>query len=1195
MDIKSNILSIIINLFSSDLYSMEVNWIEKWRFKQFQKKVTSIVENIVNKHDGSVLTTDSFENFLRYYHPIEKLFLNISGEGECKSKKQFIEEQNKLFFDSYNSDKESPLERSIFKELFEKLYDTIDNYYRKTLSKNDKYLIGVVEKTRNFLGTEIEEGTDRVIQTVGKKMDEVKDMLSSIRKIDDMDIIWSIYSSFSKAIMEGRSSEVYSLYPLLNGKSKDLELGIAYLLKILSDISVEDVSFEIVQNKIDSEQIYVDLAQKTIYIALLRKDKDLLNSINERNLIIYEIKCRLLTEKYEAFYTLETERKDGMFFITYKLLNNYPEYEWIVKKICMFSVLDQPVINATDCIESMLGESDSIIDQVLLVERQVYELGNMMIVDDCKKANDLIDKFEALKSNINNIPKDIQRKFYCAYIRIGLLISNEKAQSISEMIPNDMKNDGEVAMLCMQVKIEEEKVDIQSVLDLCIKNDQYWLFNNYLIKIANKAPKEAKELIDLHLFIIDKDPTIFLIYAQLVHRLEGTEKASELFRKYESKYGNYIEFWIDKLRIDYTEEELSSATERWFNAKFQYLTRDGNLEFLRLLMLHKRYKDVLRGVLLAENIDNLSCDFYKIKARALLYTKHEIEALAVYKKLFEDKIQDDEVAYYIMALSINNKRAVSSEVVQYSKNSEDSSLLALTATYEEINGNHEEAETLLLKALLRNHNDDSSVFGRYLGLHVREDHSEEIKISGVAADTTVHCIDGQGKTKIICVHSKKVLPTEPYVWENAEHIYTETAIQKGLLRKKKNDSVELDEGHYRICHIESLDAFLFHVSTDHLVNNGSVKLIYTSMNEDGKIDVESFKEQVKETLGSTSSKVEWLEQYKNINEMPASIAIYKGYVRFTYTQLIQSLVQDSAIPYREIYGSVKKADKYILSAAALVILKEIDFNPKKIAKQIVIPTSLQKVVSDDTDKVIIDNNRELVASMGIQNDQLYFFETSDDEKQEYMTQAVELKNYTAEYEAKENVIDLLLQEGHNLDIKEFMGIADYDALCLARKESYTLVAAEVPYIILANLSEVNVQTICIADFLNDVCNDLEELFKYIKKMLDFRFVIPFTDSIVIRLSSVYDDSGELEKEELLRKWQQILMVPFEDKEYKKMLSGICKGILEQTKERVSEGNPIWSALLYAVVKYSGYSVRVGFSDGKIITQMIKDEDEAGDE
>ena len=30
MDIKSNILSIIINLFSSDLYSMEVNWIEKW-------------------------------------------------------------------------------------------------------------------------------------------------------------------------------------------------------------------------------------------------------------------------------------------------------------------------------------------------------------------------------------------------------------------------------------------------------------------------------------------------------------------------------------------------------------------------------------------------------------------------------------------------------------------------------------------------------------------------------------------------------------------------------------------------------------------------------------------------------------------------------------------------------------------------------------------------------------------------------------------------------------------------------------------------------------------------------------------------------------------------------------------------------------------------------------------------------------
>lgn len=101
--------------------------------------------------------------------------------------------------------------------------------------------------------------------------------------------------------------------------------------------------------------------------------------------------------------------------------------------------------------------------------------------------------------------------------------------------------------------------------------------------------------------------------------------------------------------------------------------------------------------------------------------------------------------------------------------------------------------------------------------------------------------------------------------------------------------------------------------------------------------------------------------------------------------------------------------------------------------------------------------------MGMEMNHIYVLETPDEAKQENMTKAVGLKNYSLNYNAKENVVDLSWQE-EQLDIKDYMGIADYDAFCLAQKESYTVITAEVSYNMLANMLDIGVDTICIADF-----------------------------------------------------------------------------------------------------------------------------------
>lgn len=68
---------------------------------------------------------------------------------------------------------------------------------------------------------------------------------------------------------------------------------------------------------------------------------------------------------------------------------------------------------------------------------------------------------------------------------------------------------------------------------------------------------------------------------------------------------------------------------------------------------------------------------------------------------------------------------------------------------------------------------------------MKEENNSKIEIVGTDVDTTVYLENTiTGEQKIYCIYHEKLLPEEPYFWENAVHIYRESVIQLGLLRKK---------------------------------------------------------------------------------------------------------------------------------------------------------------------------------------------------------------------------------------------------------------------------------------------------------------------------------------------------------------------------------------------------------------------------
>lgn len=1183
MDITTIISDIIVSIFTDCISRAGVKFIGRLKFRKLKKKIAATVRQFLKQYDGSVLTTGAFDEFLSNHHPLEKMFANISGKSANLPKELCINEQAERFSCYYPSVKVTPADQSYMKELFAKLYEIMESYYREHISKDTNYLAGTVQKTKAELSADIQEQSNHIAH-MDRNMEELKSLLMKSQELEDEDTIWSVYTSLIHAILNGRAGEVYTVYPLLEGKSRDLQLAITYLLNCASDIKVQEITFETVEKKISNERIYADLTVKAIYLALCKDDQETLKAIGERNPALHEISDCLLAGKYDAFYTKEVKDAAGQAVIAYTMSDKFREYLWLVKHICMFAVLAEPIVNAAECAENVLGEDICVIDQVMLSEVKL----KMMISQNnaeqgaVKKYRDTLQE---LKESVKHLPQQLQTKFYGTCLRAAFVLADEEIDTIIKSIPEACKSDGTIAMLLMQRKISKGEAFGEEVLDLCVKNDAYWLFGNFIARLASENEKEAKELIDRHLFVIDRDPAVFLVYAKLVQSLEGNARVIELYQTYEEKYGNVCEFCVEKMKVSYDPTEVKNLIERWEKHDMERLFPRGDMELYQLLMQHKRYKETLRCIAVMEKAEPLSVERLQIKARALLAAKQEIEALEAYKTLFEKDMHSGEVVYYILALSENNKRKVPDPVLQYAKLSKQAELLGLAAAYEAANGSMDEANELFVKALLRTKRNDTFIYGRYLLFHIREEHVQEKTISSVNTDTAVRYVDEDGNEKCICIHAAKVLPEEPYIWEHAEHIYAETAIQRGLLRKKAGDTMQLNGVNCKITAIDSIDAFLFQVCMEHMVRNGDAHKIEAPVGADEKTDIAVMMEMMKKLLKEKTSDFSWQEHYEH-NAVPVSIWYYKRYVRVTYTQLLEALVQDASVVYRGIAGSVEKADQYILSASALVVLKKLGFPLGKLDGQVYIASSLGKIVADDKDAVIAANNREKVAAMGLQNEQLYMVETSDDMKQVYMEEAVELNTYASGLATKDNHIDIPLETAEQLDFKEFLGVADYDAMCIAKTEGLTLVTAEIPLVPLA--SAIQVETIYVADFINDMCDDLEEVLQYVEKMEKYRFLIPVTAGIVQRLMETYQMADTSEQKMWLDRWNAVLEIPLEDATYAERLANVYKQLLAETRKKDEEDNQIWSSMLYAAVSYAGYSVRVGIVDGVPKAKLMKE-------
>ena len=100
--IVTAVSDIVIGLITESVSDGKMTIKENIKFWSFKKKIKKWLREFIKKNDGTILTSGKFEDFLKYYKLIEKIYEHLlQSNGDITTKEELINGlvgQLKVFF-----------------------------------------------------------------------------------------------------------------------------------------------------------------------------------------------------------------------------------------------------------------------------------------------------------------------------------------------------------------------------------------------------------------------------------------------------------------------------------------------------------------------------------------------------------------------------------------------------------------------------------------------------------------------------------------------------------------------------------------------------------------------------------------------------------------------------------------------------------------------------------------------------------------------------------------------------------------------------------------------------------------------------------------------------------------------------------------------------------------------------------------
>jgi|GEM_PF-5044151 hypothetical protein len=1084
--VAEEISNLAFDYISSCLQENAHNVFTKIRLYHMKKRIKKWCDDFLIKHDGTVLTEGRFIRFLSTYRVFEEILTYSNANISDLSEDEFIKGLLKKTKTGI-SGKLSPTDEMLIKEFYEKLLKRFNECWLSLLSNSEQQLLHRMSVQNASLRD--------TINSLNYKNQSILEKNGS--QISEKDTI-SLFEELNKRYWDGEFDFLHNILTLIEKRSDSLE----YWIKLSLDLALEKKIYNIDVSAIDGISINIikfDAVRKWILFSYLCGDNSKIGEVvdngnKELNSLAKDLSINRI------IFNREVDHKNHTDLIQIQIPERYKKEMWLTKRVLSIYLSKQSLTNSFEVINKLMGgESDfliSIIKFNQLIEERISG-SNVVPNDNIKK------EFEILwyeKKQYIELNHTLQTLFLKSCILYALKYDDNKLSAIIGLVEESDNKDEKLQELVMLTKIEQGTIAYTEILSACKKSGRFELLNDYFVSLNN--PTQVEKLIREDAIELLMNPIIFFAYIRALRFMGRDMDALRLLDEKRDLFSDYLEYWIEKVKISNSEEDVDQLEKLWFDEAGKAIFPISDDAVADIMYKHNRFNACIQIVNAIETRNRVTNNDLCLKAASYFSLENKLEAYKILRGLFEKGDRSTYVVYNFSATSLELKRDIGRDVEKALSDINSSYSLLLLAKIFERKDDRETARTLYIKSLLKNQGDNDLVYAYYLDFFWKFNFKET---KGIAENTTIYLTSTiSNKQLVVSVCANDLILQESHKWNDTFIISRDIAIKNELLRKNIEDSINYNGEEYRIDNIIPFERYLAGICMNKMIDEGYAKVCQspTDVNDKELLD---FLTQWLIDNTNIDKKADGFSDYENLEKLPMTIFCLSKSSKPTYEELVMKIIENDSMIIREEYDFDKERvwnyeSKFVLSFFAVSLLFKMGVDVSFLNRgNVFIPKSLLRELQEEKNKILKEYDQDRVYSAGIIDKKLYINETNETTKSRQMKYAIDFLDYCSSIPQIENESSIEFREVSTDKLLDLFGVVDYDAIALCKQNEYVLVGVEMLLTFIEHISEPQCSVSNIIEFLNQIVNDDSVLITYMTKMVQYRVINLINQSTLLRV------------------------------------------------------------------------------------------------
>ena len=704
-----------------------------------RKSICEFEERYLQNHDGTVLTSREFGEYLQYSKPIEEIFSTIwDTSTEIAGTTEIVEKLSTQCIESIKEKGRTipPTENHLIKHFFEASVEIVSKMAREAITPGERMTQMQIKDLRNDM--------DGKLADIQAQLNQ-RERLSLEEENSIFDVVYTILSG-------GEIRQVQQLVPLFQGKSNSIEVALSVLIQLMVG---QSSSPEMVVERIQKiENCYIRNIVIRFIIAYGFLWKEVVGEISSSSVdpkfkIIAE---DLYTENWDKVFELKNDENE--YRVVLLVEEEYKEEAWLGERALFWYLnrfKDKCVVELD---EEMIEPPVSIYDEMLLTLGKPHLYGDENKVERAKEEINNLLKRKCIVENLG-----VQAQLLYWEIFFEICMENGDKDTIAHylpQIPEQIKECKTIKKAKFFVQILDKNVNEQELVRFCSSIDDASELEFYC---AGKDAEFVIKFYEKYGALFENNYGLFEEYILACGRENGG--VDDLIRMVEERKDNYknrIEYWnlYSTLGGKFDFADLCKQVKE---GKVTGQIR-GGIEFAHKLLNNKYILEARQICELMKAVAQYSNEYKVLLGRLLIAENKYIEALDILKTVEKDGCVMPFVTEKILQLSIECKRRIDMQTIINAQNVDTAYAWAFLAQYYININKKDEAMKAITKALLRATENDGKIYGQYFSMHAQLCGERKEKCEGVIQENTsaVLCEENTGNKYVVCVYAEALMP-----------------------------------------------------------------------------------------------------------------------------------------------------------------------------------------------------------------------------------------------------------------------------------------------------------------------------------------------------------------------------------------------------------------------------------------------------